>query len=216
LLRVPFSVLLPLFALSVWVAVVAVPLTPLYLQLREEAKTAKDSTVNEGDFQYTVPREKYVAFHLNEQMKGREPWMSELDLPGMVGEIVTSLPTSWPQSWHPEGVELETWRLLTWTFYSLPFWWFAGVGVDAMLGRRRTHWAGLLLGTLLAVWFVVMTCGMAVVERAESSDGANVAWGAGLWAVLFLPMPVAWVLRWRRTRAERRAEKRAEAMPLSS
>ncbi len=210
--RLPFSVLLPLIALSVWVAVVAVPLTPLYLQLREEAKTAKDTTVNEGNFQYTVSRDQYVSYHLDEAMKSRADWMTAIDLPGMVGEVISSAFTTWPESWHPQAIELETWRVYIFTFYCLPFWWFAGRGMDALRGRRL-HWIALLAGTLLAAWCLVMLFGLAAVKPADPNEGgAWILWGSGLWAALYLPMPVAWVRQWRRARAERSAD----VIPLSS
>lgn len=192
-MRLPFSLLLPLLALSLWVAVVAVPMTPLYFQLREEAKTATDKTVTVGDFQYTIPAANYVSYAMGQALEKRSPWLTAINLPGMVGEVLTSLPGTWPESWHPENLELEQWRVLIFTFYCLPFWWLAGLGLDAALGRRRPHWVVLLLGTLLFAGFAVLLGGLAVMKPGDSSDGNWPLWGLGLWVVLFVPMPVAWV-----------------------
>jgi hypothetical protein len=168
--------------------------------------------VTEGTFHFTVAPEDYVSYSMGQALSERSPWMTAINLPGMVGEILTSLPTSWPESWHPAKMDLEPWRVVIYVFYCLPFWWFAGLGIDAALGRRRLHWIVLLLGTLSFVGLVVLLCGLATVTPADPGEGNWPLWGLGLWALLFAAMPMAWVRQWLQARAKRRAD----VIPISS
>ena len=205
--------LLPLLALCVWVVVVAVPITPLYFQLREEAKTAKDKTVKAGDFQYTVTRDQYLSYSLGQAMAGRSQIIVAINPPGNVVETLLSLPTSWPKMYHPEGMEMETWQALMLPLFCLPFWWFAGRGLDALIGRRRMHWSLFLLGTLLFAGAVLLSAGaMLSMGSVSPDDNPWLPWGVLGWALLLAWMPIGWIVQSRRSRAQRRAD----VIPLSS
>ncbi|NUQ29645.1 MAG: hypothetical protein HOQ35_14185 [Acidobacteriaceae bacterium] len=122
-----------------------------------------------------------------------------LDFPGVIGEILISLPTTWPATYHPSHLMMDTWRDLTYPIFSLPFWWFAGTGWDTLFYRRRIRWPFLLLGTLLSVLFIVAYFGLKSAMDPSEQEGMGFhLWAVMLWGFLFLSMPIAWFRQWRR------------------
>jgi hypothetical protein len=123
--------------------------------------------------------------------------VTALNAPGVVVELLASLPTSWPDSWHPARLMLESWRAISMPFFCMPFWWFFGRGVDAALGRRRLHWTSLLAGTLLCGFFLFLLVGLGIAAR-EWERGEIVDWalcGMALWTIVFGVFPFTWIYR---------------------
>lgn len=95
---------------------------------------------------------------------------------------------------------MDTWRDITYPIFSLPFWWFAGTGWDALFYRRRIRWPFLLLGTLLSILFIVAYFGLrSVTDPSEREEIGFHLWAVMLWGLLYLPMPIAWFRQWRRS-----------------
>jgi hypothetical protein len=94
-------------------------------------------------------------------------------------------------------VDLFTWRALIFPVYALPAWWFAGVCLDALLGRRRLHWVPALLALLFFGFCAVMTVMFSLQNRLEDSFDIWIGLGSVLWTGLFALAPVAW---WRQRR----------------
>jgi hypothetical protein len=82
-----------------------------------------------------------------------------LNIPAMLVEIGISLPTSWPESYRPAWawpIGLFGFRALTWPIWALPFWFFAGRGVDGFfrighISAAEAFFMGLL-GVAVALW----------------------------------------------------------------
>lgn len=135
-----------------------------------------------------------------------------LNFPGMLTEVVVSMCTrTWPDSWRPsifgpspEG--LFIWRGLIFPLYCLPFWWFAGLGLDAFFSQRYLHWSILLLGTLLTGFFLFLATGLAIAsDRRDYQDMAFVFCGFAIWIPLLSMFPATWLRQLLRRRAARAA-----------
>lgn len=72
-----------------------------------------------------------------------------LNMPASLVEIGISLPTSWPESYRPGWawpLGLYGFRAITWPIWALPFWFFAGRGIDSVfrgkhiLRSRQSSW----------------------------------------------------------------------------
>lgn len=60
---------------------------------------------------------------------------------GTLPDLMASPPTSRPGEWR-RGSPWRTGSAFVFPFYSLPAWWFAGCGLDVLLGRRRVRQGG--------------------------------------------------------------------------
>ena len=195
--RFSFSILLPLLELTIWVALVLAPATLTYVRLQRSAQSWGDLTIKHGDLTATIPKNERLSFELRRAAEGTSTIVTATSLPGLFVEALTSIPT-WPDSWHPASLPLDAWRCLSWPVFCLPFWWFVGLGADALLGWKHLHWATLLAGTSLCVLFIVVILGfrfgLSVADRGAETNW--IFWGVGLWIGLFGVFPVAWIRQW--------------------
>jgi len=174
--RSNYALLVPLLALAVWGWLIPLQTGRAYLWLW------RISSGRDADLRYALER---VAAQ-------RVRIVTAANMPGMAGEILVSLPTSWPSTWHPSAISTETWRALSLPFYCLPAWWFVGCGVEGLLGRRRLHWASGLIGLLLCLFSLTLTVGLLIeVKPTEITDSILLV-GLALWGLAFAVPPVAW------------------------
>ena len=204
--NVRFSILFLIADLLLWCFVFLVPTTLLYLSLRQ-AMGGRDQAVLRKEFQHGAiegqfRRSELLVFAMNAVGLSREKTLVSLDFPGVIGEVLISLPTTWPATYHPSRLMMDTWRDLTYPILSLPFWWFAGTGWDALFYRRRIRWPFFLLGTLFSVFFIIAYFGLrSVMDSSEREEMVLHLWAVMFWGLLFLPMPIAWFRQWRRSPA---------------
>jgi hypothetical protein len=131
--------------------------------------------------------------------------MKAINLPGMVFDILISLPTSWPSTWHPQALLRDTWDALVYPFFCLPFWWLVGCGLDGLLRKERFHWSLLLVGALLAGTCVVLALGFHFgIPDAERRDNPWLMRGLTGWTIAFAVLPMAWIMQSIRHRREPR------------
>jgi hypothetical protein len=194
--RASFSILLPLFELAIWIALIAVPTTLIFLNLRQTAHGSPTAHVGMGTFDAEIPKRHFLWFAFWSATTSRAHVITAINIPGTIPEFLLSLPTSWPHSWHPVGWTVDSWRAVMFPFFCLPAWWFAGLGTDSLLGWRRLHWGTLLSGSIFFLLFVTLFLGfrfgLSASERAEGDSGW-LLWGVGLWALLFATFPCAWL-----------------------
>lgn len=196
--------LLPMFSLSVAILLVAIPATFNFLNLRSSIGDSSKVSVDAGNFGVmTLPREKILSFAINSAAVRASHSIAAMNMPGFVGDILISLPTTWPGAWIPRRFTTETWRCISFPVFCVPGWWFVGRGLEAWCGSRKLRWPSFLLGSLLSLTFVVLLLGLRFgvpeTDRADP-DGAWIFVGMGLWAFLFGVLPCAWIKQ-RRTRA---------------
>lgn len=178
--------LLPLLSLVAAVVLVACPTTLVFLRLEVIAQHSDHAVFTAGNFRANVPRDRFLTDAL---MWGTWPTAHTIAAIDIPGSLAMTLP-------RPQSLPLDTWRAVLFPVSSLPFWWFAGLGCEAALRRRRLHWSVLLLGTILMVCFLAMALGLrfglSPSERAES-DLTWVICGMSLWVALFAAFPTAWI-----------------------
>ncbi len=201
---VSFSFFLPLLELALWIMLIAAPSTAAFLNQQPDPEGAGTLSVPKDTGFASSPLSNRISFAVDSSSSGAYDGVFALNLPGLSGEVLVSACTTWPQSWRPQGFQLETWRALSLAWFSLPAWWFAGKGLDGLLLQRRLGRVVLILGSVLAGLFA----GMAVVywliisppETPDPND-AWILWGFGLWSLLFFVFPLAWIMQLRRERA---------------
>lgn len=127
----------------------------------------------------------------------REVIIRTINLPAIFSEMAISLPTTWPESWHPETYSLFVWRSFAWPFYCLPFWWLVGRALDSLLLKRPLSTVVAIFGSILSLIFLLVSLGLfltAVIPTEEKDPSIYV--GIWLWTLLFASIPIAW-RQWR-------------------
>ena len=182
-------------------AVIAVPATLSYIHLRQQSANGSDVTLGPGRFELTVPRDRFLSVSIFDAAWLTSHSIQALNLPAFSVELLVDRSTrAWPSTWTPSGMDFFTWRALVFPIYCLPFWYFVGLGLESLSGRRKLKWPALLLGTLLWGFFLFLVLGLRFGLSAEDrGDIVYAFWGFYLWVVLFSVFPIAWV-RQRRTK----------------
>jgi hypothetical protein len=197
--------LLPLFSLTLFVALVALPATFTYLDLQQSPPDlSRQETQQHSSLKETL---RSVAASEPESFAD---FLNGIDVPANFVELpIDRFSNAWPDTWHPDGLTVFDWRAITFPIYTLPFWWFAGFGLDTLLKRRRPRWPVLLVGTILSALSLFLTIGMSLANGIETDRAITVPIliGGILWNLLFATFPVAWILRGlaRRALAKQRA-----------
>lgn len=180
--HIRFTLLLPLLSILSWVCFVAVPVTVDELQLRDPHKLTQRIPQD-------LPGQKASHIAL---------WFNGIDVPANFVELpIDRLLPTWPETWYPDGFTVSSWRAVTFPFYALPFWWFAGLGLDTLFRRRHLAWPVLVLGSALCMVSALGAVALTQAgERPFDAPGVDlpVVIGAYLWALLFAAFPVAWAL----------------------
>jgi hypothetical protein len=118
-----------------------------------------------------------------------------INLPGALIQKLISLSsrTSW-RGWHPQALALETWRVLVFPFFALPFWWLVGCGLDALLNKEHLHWSPLLTGTLLFGLCLAALSSLYFPMPAEDRIDLPL-WRSSFagWTIGFATSPIAWI-----------------------
>jgi hypothetical protein len=196
--HIRFSFLLPLGELLIWLILVPVPATLLYLSLQSQFHSADQVVFGSMRMSYTEAR----RIACQGPALRASHFIAALNTPAFLIEFLISIPISWPSSWHPEGMTPDVWRALSFPFFALPAWWFAGRSIDACLLRQRPNWAITVIAILFSTLFVILFCGLRFGLSTPERDGVTFPlWGFPLWAALFAVYPAAWI-RSRRRRTE--------------
>jgi hypothetical protein len=174
--------LLPFLDLAIWLALVVAPLGFMYFQLRQSLPQSGTESIFFWTRSADVSRDDLLPIVLQLGAQRNANTVTALDL------------HTWPSIWRPARFNVDSWRALSFPFYCLPAWWFAGRGMDALFGRRRLHWPALFSGLFFFLLFGGLLMSLVVMPASER-DGLPqwVFWGSGLWMVLFAVFPLAWV-----------------------
>lgn len=203
-----FSVRLPILALLLCYMALASLATISYGGMRRIASHGGGIRLRDQGRTVVVHRKDFVFASITGAGAFAGHAVQSINYPGVITEAVVSVAMrSWPDSWRPAKFGKTTdgllsWRGLSFPVYCLPFWWFAGLGLDAFLKRRRLHWSVLLLGTLMAGIFAFLgTCLSIATEPRDYREMAFVFTGFLLWTALLSSFPVTW---WRNFRKDRK------------
>ncbi len=88
--RVPFTLVLPLLNMLVWVLLIAVPTTIGVLHLRALAHGAPAVHLSSGPWNLNLPRSRFVSFSADGAAYRPAHWLTATNLPGLLAE-----------SWYP-------------------------------------------------------------------------------------------------------------------
>src|ERR1700745_2612051 len=110
--RLPFSHLLPIIDLGLLVLLVFVPITMTAFHLYEASNGTDQLHIQSGQFDMMLPRNEIVPWAIRAETMTRSRTIKEINLPGVIFDILISLPTSWPSMWHPAPLLAETWAAL--------------------------------------------------------------------------------------------------------
>jgi hypothetical protein len=188
--------LLPVLSLVVWGVAVMVPAVQTYLELRGVAAEGKSAAVSVEGFQGTVLPANFWTFALNAAVVTHSHALTAMELPGAFVEMPIPVAVTRPSLWYPQHLDQGTGGLLTMPVYCLPAWWLVGMGVEALLGRRRVRRVMVGLGSLVWGLFVFLLGGYLVgwlVPGRTVEDWVLV--GFGLWVGMFGVLPVAGFVR---------------------
>jgi len=209
--RLPFCKLLPFVALALCVAVLAAFTTLSYLNLRRISAHGRAVLIHNHEVNVRIPpKQFFIASIVAAGTVATRP-IQAINMPAMVTEaLVSATARTWPDSWRPAAfgptpVGLFAWRGLIFPIYCLPFWWFVGLGLDALLKQRYLRWPTLLIGTLLCGLLIVIVLGFTFTLSAEDhKDGTWIFCGFSLWILLFGTFPAAWLRQWLSSRRHAR------------
>lgn len=147
-------------------------------------------------------------------LPNRFEWISFANFPGMFPSVlVARFSKSWPDEWSPswsEGLGMWAWRSISWPILCLPFWWFAGRGVDAFLdslshkGTRYVRWFEAWGILAIVTFLAVVQAGLAIASNPN--DGMpEMRWmllPASMWFAFGLMPLLAWIRQRRFFRPE--------------
>jgi hypothetical protein len=196
--KAPFTLLLPLFSLTLWIAIIAIPATLVFLNLRTmyQRNLSVDSIQNTYSLRF--PRNQFLVRSVTAAAIRSGHTIEALDTPAFSIQLLFDrFSPSWPMEWTPIGLDFFAWRAVIFPIYCLPFWWFVGLGVDGLLKRRLLGWPVYLLGTFLCIGFIVLTIGLTFGVPREDHQGFEIyLCGFALWVILFGVFPAGWIRTW--------------------
>jgi hypothetical protein len=185
-----------------------------YIGLRQISRHGRDVTFRSHRYQFTIPPEHFLRSSITASAEVTSHYIQALNIPGFMIQLpVDRFTKAWPMEWVPPGLDFTQWRALILPLCCIPFWWFAGVGVDGLTTRRRLAWWTLLLGSILWASMAVFEVGLWLAAGADRKELVFPFWGLGLWFLLLSVFPITWVRQWltsRRTRASLHARLSAE------
>jgi hypothetical protein len=206
---ISFSVRLPLIALLFCYVSLASLTTISYIDLRDTSRGG-DVRVRTPHTSIIIPRNRFFLASVTGSGALASRTVQAINFPAMISEILASfMMHSLPYSWRPKifgdsPSGLFVWRGLIFPIYCLPFWWFAGLGIDAFRGRRF-HWTIFLFGTLATAFFAFIGIGLAFSEKENHyQDDIFVFAGFVIWVALFSVYPITWGRSLLRSRKLRR------------
>ena len=99
LTRAAFSFLFPLLSLVLWVLLIAVPITLVYVRLHQEADGEGTIHMQWGRFSRVVSRKQFLTFAAEMATSSKAHLIEAVNLPAFaVGLLVSRVSGSWPMS----------------------------------------------------------------------------------------------------------------------
>jgi hypothetical protein len=186
--KLRFAILLPLLDLTLWCALTLIPFGVFFVRLQTLSRGAPEVELSSGRFRMTVKREHFLSTAARLAPMRTADVENALNVPGaMIASIG-----------RPAGFSIFSWRPLILPIGCLPFWWFAGLGIDTLKSHKRRHWSVLLLGSVLCLSFLCISLGLRFkLSPVDRIDLAWAVWGFGLWSLLLSCFPYMWATKWK-------------------
>jgi hypothetical protein len=196
--KVSFSLLLPLVGLFVSAGLVLVPAFRAYLHLKAAQQTVSTAPLGDETYQIVVPANKTMYFAVSGAALREQGPIILLNAPGHFVYLLVSRAAAGTSNWYPSSLGPALWRVLTFPFFAIPAWIFAGRGFDGMFRGKRMHRADLAISLVCAALFLFLSVGLRFgLSNAEREGQLLLNWyiaGFGLWTIL-IGMPLAAWLR---------------------
>lgn len=186
----PLTVLLPVLAMLLWVAVVGSSAVGMYRALQAVTRPGQNATVHLGAFHETIPPRNFVPFAVNDAVLTHSHVLTAIYLPGALLQMPSSLAITVPEQWYPRRLDEWTLRCIMLPLLSLPAWWLVGLAMESLLGGRRLPWPALATGGLLCALFAALLVGSWLGAPGDAG-GDWASEGLTLWMVLFALLPLA-------------------------
>jgi len=210
--RPSFAWIFPFLAPLLCIAVITTMTALNYINLRQTSVHGSGVSFHTHDYAFTVPRDKFLSTSFIAPAHVLSPAIQALNFPGMFGEVIASVVMrTWPDSYRPAALgplpdDLFILRAASFPFFCIPFWWFAGLGMDALLKTRTLRWPSLLIGTLFWIVYLVIGIGMTCMFFAEKDKERSMIFipiGFALWTAMMTAFPITWLRNIRQRRAKR-------------
>jgi hypothetical protein len=188
--RVPFTAVLPALAVALWCVIVAIPTVANLRALQAAPQTSANVNVTLSRYHAVLLPGERLPFAINAAIYTHSHAITALNLPGALLEMPIEVALTNPDAWYTRRLNAWSLRSVLTPLYGLPFWYLAGLGLDALLHRRRSGRVALLLSTALFALFVALA---ASLPFAHQPTGLWVILGFTLWVPLFALLPAAWL-----------------------
>jgi len=168
-----------------------------YAWLKQASRGTGEITIGHDDVRFTIPTRGLFRVALERAGGRAEPIISVIETPGIfLGSAVSAIVARTP-NWSPPYLTSSTWRTLIYPFFALPAWYFVGLGIDALAGRRGISKAGMVTSLILAIGSAAIAAGFRFGMSASERQGQDrLNWaieGLALWTILFAIPFVAWL-----------------------
>jgi hypothetical protein len=137
----------------------------------------------------------------------KRKWMPlVLNLPSGLIQLPYVILNPSKEEWVPAGMDVMTWRAITWPLVGVLFWWSAGRGFDALLAMRRglihpaISWIETIFGTILFLFCATAAVCFPIFDNNVRDPDFPVrlfAWGFGWWALFAGALVTARFRQWR-------------------
>ena len=186
--RISFARTLPIVAFLLSYVIIAIAATMAYVNLKHPLRDRPDEIVFN-------PHGHFLRFSISMAAEFTSDTIQAINTPAFSIELaIDRSAKTWPTGWTPFGLDFRQWRALIFPVYCLPFWWFAGLGLDALSGSRKLRWWVLLAGSLLWVFIVFLLCGLCFgLPASERHDMVFPYWGFAIWVALLVVFPLTWI-----------------------
>jgi hypothetical protein len=191
--RVSWTFLLPIAELALWSALVLMPMLFLYGKLYLLQKY-ENPPAGPGQFEVPFPADRLFGFALATVCERRFDTIVNLNLPGVLLGAPVAVPAASYLRTHASGLSIQTWHTVTIPFFCLPVWWFAGLGIEGALKRKRLHWALRVAGSIFCCACVALASGILISPPDDRRDLLTYLPGAVLWAFAFGLFPLNLIL----------------------
>ena len=191
--RISFARTLPILALLLSYIIIAVTATMAYGHLRHLSQHGRGVRFHSHRYDFVIQPRNFLLTSIFASAEITSHTILALNMPGFIIEVPSEHTSSGLiTQLHP--MSFNQWRALALPVCCLPFWWFVGVGLDALAGRRRLNWIFLLLGSILWVFIGVIETGLWFgISKADRNGLMFPYLGLGFWFILLSAYPTAWV-----------------------
>jgi hypothetical protein len=169
------------------------------------AQSAAGSNSNENYVPSTSPEVQRDADAASKLGDMRTKAALALDFPVLVAQLPYILLNPAKREWVPKGMFPDIWRMLSWPFAGMFFWWFWGKDIEALLAARRNllhpriGWTETAFAVILFGVGLVSLAGILTSTPDDRRDTQFIALVAGglMWGVLATVTIAARFLQWR-------------------